>query len=319
MTTSNGFEAIQATVEEQVQTWNHFPDLFTKGVTFFQKARIYYRSFKHIQYQKEAVENPQKGNPAVYGAAIDFIAQFHSITECALYIALIVKFTQDILLEYKNLKDQYEQLRSTWKNEYPFHRTVTWPSHRSHLILSILFPPSASLAWKMRLANTVHKIKHMTHTLWAILCQMFKISMISCDVYYLLKGDLAIRYEACTELVAKWDDYKDFLKGNEKVLLEKLEGKKEIATRLFTKLGISETIVTVTEKLKALFTTEIPSTSGALNHLSDALKQARKSVYVKGKITPFEIGIPQQDPIFPRTHPYRYPPWGGQTLEGVED
>ncbi len=306
----NAFQAVCDTVQEELSA-DQFPPFLNEAVELFSKAHLYYRNYKQIRINQNAARDPSKGNPAVYGAALHLLSDYTTIGSYALNVALIIKCTEDLLREYRQLGEDYHTLYHTIDWHYPLYYAVEWnqEAKKTHPL-----SPSLSLLWQVQIMGWVRQILQITRCASVVFWQMFKLSMCLCDAYLLLEKDSQTRYEACTELVAEWDNYQTQLKEDQKLLVEELDKGYELADRILTRLGANKDSHFIIDQLKQKIGKFAEGTEEVLEDFYDRVEETLDTAYIKGKIAPLHLNLDEGNAAAP-TLPYsRFPPWAGQPI-----
>jgi hypothetical protein len=254
----------------------------------------------------KAAEDPSKGHPAVYGAALQLAGDYSSTVKYATTLLLVIKCAQDLLREYQQLDESYQTLCANVKWEYPIYHPVNWGEGTQEI--SGVQSPSFSLAWCLRRLNGVEQMRRVTRCSGEVFWQMFTVSMSLCDAYLLFNDDPQTHYVACTELVAKWEEYVDALTENGELLAEEIEKESEFADRILAQLGADIDSAYLIKQLREL-------SNGLGKDLFDAAEETTNTFFVPGKVTSFHINLAEGKTAVPALSPERFPPWGGQPVD----
>ena len=302
----DSYQAIKETLQAQAP----LPSLLNAAVDIFKKCSIYYRSYKTYRLFNNAAQNPSRGNPAVYGAALQIAGDATAVGSLALHVALTAKCTMDLLQLQRDLSDAYQKLCLTWKWQYPIRRTINWSQQPKGAKLSHI--PSLFLPQRVKSVGLAGQVLKTGRCALKVLQQAFKLSMDLSNAYLLLKGDPMMRFEACTDLAANWEHYRESLKNNQTLLCEKIENGSAYADSLLTKLGVQKNSKDIIAGLKQQFSGISDSTNSLRDDLWTAAEETIETVFIPGKITPLHIDLNDGD-LASEGLPYnRFPPWGGQ-------
>jgi hypothetical protein len=309
----NPIQAVRETIQEELGD-RQLPPFLDQVVEMFSQAHLYYRTSKQARIFNKASEDSLQGHPAVYGAALHLVGHYTSIGSYAINVALVTKCTEDLLREYRQLSDDYQALCQAFTWQFPLYEPIEWKQGRTDAQAQL--SPSLSLFSQIKIVGfirQIHKINRCTlHGIW----QSFKLSMCICDAHLLLNGDRQARYEACTELVAEWENYKKQLKEDKKRLLEEIEKGSTIVDRILQKMGTTENTSTLLKNLKQKIGVLANVSESLIDHLYEVGGDTLDSVFVKGKITPLNIILAVKKA--PLNLPQgRFPPWGGQEVEAI--
>lgn len=308
----NTFQILRDSIQEELQLDQPLPPYLDETVELFRKVHIYYRTYRHIQIHQNADQDPSKGHPAVYGAALQLLGDYTTIGSYAVNVALVTKCAEDLLKEYRQLDDDYQRLCEAIEWKYPLYHHVEWKEEKKET--QNLFSPYLTVAWQTQSMEIVRQILKITSCALDVFWQMFKLSMCLCDAYLLCNDDPQIRYEACTELVAEWDQYQSLLKEDQKRLVEEIEKGSELADRILTRLGVQDDSTSIVNQLKEKIEELAEEAEETLDDLYNVGEETLDTVYVKGKITPLHINLTAVNAEIP-TFPYsRFPPWGGREM-----
>lgn len=308
----HGFQAMRATIREELKADYPLPPFLDQTVDLFRKVHIYYRTYKYTLMHEKASKNKSKGHPAVYGAALHLVGDYTSIGSYALQVALVTKCTQDLLQEYRQLSESYQKFRHTVKKQYPIYQHVEWKKEK--IVSKATLSPSLYLTLRVRIIGVMRQMLKITRCTLEIFKQMFKLSMCLGDACLLFNKDPQMRYEACTELVAKWDQYQNQLKDDKKLLAEELEKSSELADHILKKMGVKKDSTFIIDELKKTMESLSEESDGLLDDIYAVAEETLDTFYVKGKITPLHIDL-ALGKLAPPALPYgRFPPWAGQKV-----
>jgi hypothetical protein len=303
----NTFQKVQETIQQELQTIQGYPlpSFLQTGLLIFNRAHIYYRTFKFVQMDQKAAQDPSKGHPAVYGAAIQLAGDYSKTVKFATTLLLVIKCAQDLLREYQQLDENYQKLCANVKWEYPIYQTVQWKEETKET--QNILSPSFSLSWYVQRLNYVEQMRRITRCSGEVFWQMFTVSMCLCDAYLLFNDDPQIRYEACTELVAKWEDYVNELAEDGELLAEEIKKESEFADRILAQLGVDIDSAYLITQLTEL-------SKGVGGDLCEVAAETAETLFVSGKVTPFHINLEEGSTAAPALPAGRFPPWGGQSV-----
>ena len=305
------FQALQLSIQEEFHLHHSLPSFLNQSVELLKRVHIYYRSYQHLKTNGSSSKLPYKKHAAIYGAALHLLGDYTAIGQYALNLALMTKCADDLLHEYKQLDNDYQRLSQSLKWQYPLYQVHREEEGQIPLFKRI--SPSHHSFWNIQCMGLMRQIKKIIHCVFTVFVQIFKLSMSLCDAYLLCNHDTKTRYEACTELVEKWDEYQKKLKSGQIELAEEIKKGALLADRILKHLGVQHNSASIFHDL-----------TGAVTHISknqDILKKVHQgahrtldSVYVKGKITPLTINLSGLQHT-PSTLPYRrFPPWCGQKV-----
>lgn len=306
------FTALRSTIREELQTDHPLPPLLDLTIDLFRKANIYYRTYKFALIHNKASKDPSKGHPAVYGAALHLIGDYTTIGSYAINVALVTKCTQDLLLEYRQLSKSYQKFWHTVQRKYPIYQHVEWK--RENKSSYALLSPSLHLKMHIRMMDLTKQIRKITRCALEVLKGMFKLSMSLSDAYLLFNKDPQMRYEACTELVAKWDEYQSQLKEDGKRLAEEIEKGSSLADRILKKMGMKKDTTFIIDELKQTMKVAAEETKEVLDDAYNAAQDAIDAIFVNGKITSLQINLAEGKSAAPALPRGPFPPWGGQRM-----
>jgi hypothetical protein len=310
----NPFQAVRDTIREEIGI-QQLPPFLDQTVEVFNKVHLYYRTFKQATFLRKAAQDPSKGNPAVYGAALHLLGDYTSIGSYAVNVALVTKCAQDLLQEYRNLSVDYNVLCQTIKWQYPLYYPIEWK--RGKPDAQSILSPSFYLSWHVQEMGFVRQILKITRCALHVFWQLFKLSMSLCDAYLLLNGDSQARYEGCTELIAEWDNYQKHLKESQKFLMKEIEKGSQLADRILEHLAIKNNSSSILAQLKPIIQ-GLKIDSQTSHDLFETFQETWDIVYAKGKITPLHIDL-AEGTAAPSTLPHgRFPPWAGQQVELIK-
>jgi hypothetical protein len=306
----NAFQAIRDTIREEINI-DQLPPFLDEAAELLSKAHLYYRGYKQMQINQNAARNPSKGHPGVYGAALHVVSDYTTIGAYAVNLALVTKCTEDLLREYRQLSEEYQRLCHTIDWQYPLYHPVEWKREAKN---TQSLSPSLSLLWQVQIMGWVRQILKITRCALVVFWQMFKLSMCLCDAYLLLNGDSQTRYEACTELVAEWDSYRNQLKEDQKRLVRELEKGCDLADRILTRLGAERDSSFIIDRLKQKIEKFTGEAEEVLAGLYDRGIETLDMAYIKGKIAPLHIDLAESTAVAPALPYGRFPPWAGQAV-----
>lgn len=288
--------ALNVALKKELQSIPLPPYLDT-AVDLFQKSHRYFRTYKFYNMMNHSIKNPSNGNPAVYGAALHMAADYSSL-HYPLDIALVTKCTKDLLKEYRAVSKSYKKLCQAIKWQYPVYQHVEW--RQENIVSSFYY---------FRCQNYINQMLKIKKCSQNLIWQVFKLSMCMNDAYLLLNGDQETRYEGFTELIGKWDQYRNNLGKDKKRLIEKLKKENLLSEKILHSLDCDPATI---EKFKNQINLLIEQ---AVEEIGDAGEKAVATVYKKGKITPLQIDFSvgkEAPPSLPKNH---FPPWGGKKIK----
>ncbi len=304
----SAFQALRATVLEEAAP-QAIPSFLHTAVDLFGKGHAYARTFKLLNIFKKAEQNPQRGHPAIYGAALQLAGDYTSLGY-SLNVALLAKCAQDLLTEYISLNQSYLSFKAAIQCHYPLYQPVNW--HKPQKQENFTFSPSF-LIYQVQLRQNIAYIHKIFQCALDMLWQAFRLSMALRDAYLVFEGDPLARYEACTELVANWDDYQRHLKNHQEQLVEELEKGQALADRILTRLDLHNT-----QFILHFLKNQLPQNQNIKAGLDNVLEAANRAVdtfYIPGKVTPLHIDLAEGKDQPPALAPGRFPPWAGQKVE----
>lgn len=302
------FQALRQTVLEEAAPQS-VPSFLHTTVDLLGKAHTCCRTIKLLNVFTKAQQNPQRGHPAIYGAALQLAGDYTSLGY-GLNVALLAKCAQDILSEYASLSQSYLSFKAVIQCHYPLYQPVHWKKASPQE--SLLFSPSF-LIYRVELTQLIQKIDKIVQCVLDMLWQSFRLSMALRDAYLVFEGDPLARYEACTELIANWDDYQRHLKNHQELLVEELEKGQALADRILTRLNLHNT-----QFILYFLKNHLPqnqNVKAALENVLEAANRAADTVYIPGKVTPLHIDLAEGQDQPPALAPGRFPPWAGQEVE----
>ena len=309
----DGFLAVKETILEELDP-QAFPPFLHQTVAIFGKLHLYYRTFKQVRLFKKAANDPARGHPAIYGAALHLAGDYTSIGY-AVNVALITKCTEDLLREYRKVSQAYLRLLDAVRWQYPLYHPVEW--RRSDPNRQIPISPSIYLLWQVHFMSLARQIQKITQCASLLLWQAFKLSMCLQDAYLLLNGDPQMRFEACTELVGEWELYKNQLQEDQRRLLEEIIKNRQLIDRLLNRMGAPKASQFIIDTLQAI-EKPIQQTAaivGPMEDVYDTGEEVLDVTYAIGKLTPFHIILAEEQVIPFLLPPSRFPPWAGQKVE----
>lgn len=287
-------------LRSEVRIASILPSPLEKTVFTFHQLHRYCRFFKATQLVNRHISS-HNSNPIVYGTALDFIASQSTAISFGLNIALVIKCAEDILGEYKKLSDAYNTLQSAIACEFPPRVFVKE--------VGIHLPPPL-FALKFRLLRAQKQITIIIKALAVFLKQIFHLSLALCDAELLCRNDPYMKLYACTELACKWSTYFDGLRRDLFVLNEELENRKELIERLLKTLNIPSGDLKKLEELKVI-ANEIAPYGRPIHEVA---KDAMRSFYRTGKITPIDLSVDLPKKI-PPGYSSRGPAWRGEAID----
>lgn len=302
------FQALRETVLEDVAT-QPIPSFLHTLVSIFEKGHTYNRTFKLLNIFKKADQNPQTGHPAIYGAGLQLAGDYTSLGY-GLNVALLAKCAQDLFNEYSYLSQSYQTFCATIQCHYPLYQPVIWKKAQQEETL--IFSPSL-LVYQVRMMQSIEQIHKIFQCTLSMLWQAFRLSMALRDAYLVFEGDPLARYEACTELVANWDDYHRQLQDHQEQLAEEIEKGQALADRILTRLNLQSS-QSILDSLKQ----KIPQHPKAEAVLQEVIEVANRTIdafYIPGKVTPLHIDFAEGKDQPPTLAPGRFAPWAGQKIE----
>lgn len=285
------------------------PPLLDDVIQIFFKVHMYYKAFQFAYISQEAGINPLQAHPAIFGAALQLLGDNTTIGALAVNAALVVKCAEDILQEYRELMDAYQNLCEVFNWSYPTyeHVTVLKDSQELHGII----PPFIYLFWYGHCVSFLTQLEKMIIAAAIAVSRIFRISMCQYDAYLLFIGDTQARFEACTELVADWSRYREQLLTDTSFLFDKIEQSSAFADRIFERLGVKSTSSTFLAELRGQAASW--QDSKEMEIVKDVLGISINSVYLEGKnpltFTPQLRDHQGHVSILPED---RFPPWGGE-------
>lgn len=307
----DAFQAVQSVIHEDFGS--QIPAILDHAVDLIGKAHLYYRTYKQILILDRANRDPAQENPAIYGAALDLLADYTSIGFYAVNVALITKCAEDLLREYRQLKNDYLLFYQAITWQYPIYRSIAWQCGKTE----VQFSPSFHLFWQTQVMGLINQILRITCYALLVLKQTFKLSMVLCDARLLLKHDPQARLEACTELISDWRKYQTQLKEEQRRLLEEIEKGSLLADRILQHMGLTRNSAYIISGLKNRVEVFAQDVKESLDDLYEVGEETVDTFYVKGKITPLHIDLSEgkaaPSPI-PRG---RFPPWAGQEVKVI--
>jgi hypothetical protein len=310
----NPIQAVRETIQEELGS-RQLPPFLDQVVEMFSQAHLYYRTSKQVRISNKASEDPLGGHPAVYGAALHLVGHYTSIGSYAINVALVTKCTEDLLREYCQLSEDYRALCHAFTWQFPLYEPIEWRRGRTDAQTQL--SPSMYLFSQIKIMGFVQQILKINRCMLHVLWQSFKLSMCICDAHLLLNGDQQARYEACTELVAEWHNYKKQLKEDKKRLLEEIEKGSTLIDRILQRMGTTENSTTILKNLKQKMGVLANVSESLIDHLYEVGEDTLDSVFAKGKITPLHINLAAKKA--PLDLPQgRFPPWGGQEVETID-
>lgn len=307
------FQAVTRTIREELKTSYNIPSPLITATNALHKVHLYYRTYQLTSTRKNKGKRSPHQNPAIYGAALQLFSDTTTIGSYVVNIALVTKCTQDLLKEYQKLETALLDFRHAVSFDYPIYHAVKWktPSRNSKANIFAFRLQIQFLKWKRRILLIVQNA-------FKILQQMFKVSMSLCDAYYILDGHPAIRFIACTELVANWESYQNALTSNLTLLKEEIAKTSALSTRILTKLGLNnQSIKTLHEFVKE--TKEETQTTTTLFHgIQEALAETVSAVFPAGKIAMPQTAVPPRQRRA-RLLTGKFPPWTGSQCNLAND
>lgn len=309
------FQAVRESIREELHTTHALPPLLDEAVNFFSKSHIYYRTFKQVGIHNNAFQDLSKGHPAVYGAALQLVGDYTTIGSYAINVALVTKCALDLLREYRQLGENYQILRQAVNWQYPLYQPVTWKIEKEYS--TELVSTSHQLVLQVQFISFLRQTLKIACYAWDVFKQMFKLSMCLCDAYLLFNDDPQMRYEACTELVAEWDNYQLELKENQERMVEEIEKGAALTDRILNRLGVEKDSTFIIDQLRQTIEGLAEGTEEVLDDIYDIAEETMDSIYVPGKITPFHIDLSEGKIAKPTLPHGRFPPWAGQKVQVV--
>jgi hypothetical protein len=305
----NAFQAVRHTIQQEFRA-EELPPFLNQTIEVFRKAHLYYRTFKQIQLFQRAAQHPSQGHPAIYGAAIQLVGDYTSIGY-ALNIVLVAKCTEDLLREYRQLTKDYHLLRESLKWQYSPYRPMEW---RREGYLARVISPSLYLFYQAQVLGLVRRIMEIACYVLQVVWQSFKISMCLCDAYLILGGDSHARYEACTELVAEWDRYRNQLKEKPIKILKEIERSCALTDRILHEAGATKRCSFIIENLRQKLGKLANQMEEGLNEFGDITEETLDTFYVKDKIIPLHLNLAEGKAAPPALPRRQFPPWAGQKV-----
>lgn len=309
----NTFQAVNDIIKDEFRT-HPLPFFLEEATGLFQRAHLYYRSFRQVKIHEQAAQNPLQGHATIYGAALHLLSDYSSIGGLAIQIALVTKCTEDLLKEYRCLNENYQMLCDALTVQYPVYQSLNWTEQTPPF--GCVVSSSFYLRWKIKMIRFTSRLQRIIQCLGLVFWQCFKTGMVLCDAQLLLTHDSQARFEGCTELVAYWQDYQQQLEDDRDLLLEEIEKGSELFDRILNKLGISMVDSTsALSQLKQEFQELEEPIQEIWDDMSYIAEETLDSIYIPDKITPFHIDLSigkAQDPALPDGI---YPPWGGECIE----
>lgn len=307
------YDAVQKVVGEGVAQMSPLPPLLNPTLGILCKAHLFYSTYK-LGSSIQKPRKPLEGNPAVYGAALLFTADYAPLGY-ALNIALVAKCAQDLLRGYRQISLSTEKLINVIRSRYPVYHSVEWREEKAKR--SRFFLPSTYYIRQLQITRLIAKIQQIFAHLRSILWQTFQLSMAMADAYLVLTGDQRARFYSFTELVADWDKYRTELENDKKRLLEDIQSQTNVADRILKEIHAPKSCEAVIGQLQTELKKESESEEGLLNDLREAFFDTVKTFYVPGKITAMRIDFSEGKAAPAALPPGQYPPWGGQKMKKV--
>lgn len=324
------FPAVIDTIQKDFDT-QQIPPPLHEVIELFRKVHVYHRTFKQAQLLNEAAKNPSQGNPAVYGAALQLAGDYTEIGSYTITVALVTKCTHDLLQEYRQLNIDCKILDDVWNWRYPIYQPIAWKRGTEN---PMFLSPCFSLLSRIQALKLINQIFSITSCALRVFWQSFRISMCLCDAYLMLHGDPQARYEACTELVAKWGTYYHQLQEEQNRFLEKIkradrqketmqlldeiEHHRDLTDDILRCMKQTEDSSSLIQKIKVKFKQNIAKVAQQAKEeaedLYDAAERAMDAIYVKGKMIPLQINLAEGKAAPPLIPLGRFPPWGGQKV-----
>lgn len=303
------FRIVQEVIREEVQVNSYpLPPFLYKAADLFNKAHIYYRMYKHAKIYENAAKNPLNGRPEIYGAALQLLGDYTSIGSYAVTVALVTKCVEDILQEYRQLSEDYQEFQQAISRSYPLYQPLDWK--RGKKISQIPVPPSFYLYWQIKVNGRIKQLIKVIQCTFKVFWQTFKLSMCLCDAYLIFNNDPQTRYEACTELMANLNHYWKQLKENQKRLLEEIENGCKLADHILIRLNLKKDSTFIIHQLKGKIEEFAEKT---FKNIYDVTGETLDTFYTKGKIVPLHINFSKNNAKLPLIPLGQFPPWGGQT------
>jgi hypothetical protein len=307
----NTFQTVRHIVQEELQFDYPLPPYVDNILNVLSKAHIYYRTYKYEQISRKTAQDPTKGHPAVYGAALQLASDYPSIVSYAINVALVAKCTLDLLQEYRQLSESYQRLCQVIDWQYPLYYSVKL---KQKVAFSNSLSPSLHFILQVQMMDLVRQMLKICRCALDVFWQIFKLSMCLCDAYLLFNHDPRIRYEACTELVADWKCYRNQLQENQKRLFEEIQKKYRCIDHILNRLGIDKSSTFILEQLKEKVKGLVVEAGEELGNLYDRTEETLDTLYAKGKITSLHINLTAGKAATPALPAGRFPPWGGQAI-----
>lgn len=308
----NAFQTVHNFVRENLHHHQPLSPFLDEAVLLLNHAHLYYRYIKLDQTIKKSNQNALNGNPVIYGAALHLLSDYTSIGSYAINIALVIKCAKDIFKEYLNLSDAYCAFQQAIRWQYPVYHHVQWKAEKDEALLQ--FSVDYFLPLHYQITKLANQAMAICRTAWAVLQQLFKLSMSLCDANLLLIGDPQAHYEACTELAANWMEYQTKLQANQQKLCDEIDKNQDLAGRLMTRLGTKNKIGFIIKQLQDALNKS--AETGVLQDVYTAATETLSIVYTKGKIAPFHLDLANSDGIVPAEWANAtFPPWGGESAE----
>lgn len=306
------YDTVHSIVKEDIAAKHPLPSFLHETVKTFNRSHVYYRAYKMAGIYSKAAKSPAHGHPAAYGAALHLAADLTTIGSYAVNLALVAHIAQRLLVEYRSLSKAYQAYTSAVRWQYPVYPSLQYEkeSKNKQKILS----PSLYSTWKIQIVAFFRQIGKVCRCALDVFWQAFKLAMILRDAQLLIEGDTQAHFEACTELVAEWDEFVIQLNEDKQRLLEELEKRGALADRILTKVGAEKNIRFVVDTFKDAFK-DLLKPDGVIDNFIEAGKEGMDILNVPGKANLLAINLDDGNVDPPLLPPSRYPPWGGKQVE----
>jgi hypothetical protein len=306
------YQAIQSTVWEEFRLQHpSFPKLGHQALLLFGRAHLYYRSFKWIRWSSQSPPGSAQIHPAIYGAAIQTLADTTNIGNYALNIALIAKCAADLLDDYYRLGQSYQRLRETIRHQYPVYSLVL-KSPSTSLQPGVVIP-----AWlivqQIRLMQMWRQVCKIMQCVLDVCWQAFQLSVHLQDSYLLFQGDAQTRYEACTEIAADWDRYKNQLGDSQTRLIEEIQKRSHLIDSILSRLGQPTQSAEMIRTLQQRVQTFTNDSRTLITDLTGAATTALRTIYIPGNITSMSLHFTTLSAQNPTLSTQRFPDYGGSS------
>lgn len=247
-------------------------------------AHVYWSAWRQWRLFQWRQENPQQGNPLVYGAVLDLLREKSTEVHLALTILLAAKCAMEIFEQHRVIYRAFLHTQSVFQDTPPNFRDLKFHFTNPY------FSPSSQIQFQ-RLQYELKRYLKVIQSIAFLISEMGHLIMLYTDAFLLLKGERNVRYRNTSELMQHIQVYFSHDKQKKEFNRENWVWIERIGQRLNCEKEINSTIdhiLKVIETAQTNFKTDVPTKVTPFGQFLESVEENPPLFKMEGNLPPWK-------------------------------